>query len=138
MPYSVPTARSVDTQRKPARSCHGKIRTPGKKLICPRHSHRTQERLWRVLESRKCRKGLALPLLSSQVTPPPMNRLRIPEPPIMSPKKSLFNRYSSAEVTHRVQTVGGGTLLVKGVGDIPLSSLGIFKEVLHIEDLRAN
>ena len=56
----------------------------------------------------------------------------------MSPKKSLLSRYSSVEVTHRVQTVGGGTLPVKGVGDIPLSSLGILIEVLHVEDLRAN
>ena len=56
----------------------------------------------------------------------------------MSPEKSLFGRYSSAEVTLRVQTTGGGTLPLNRVRDIPLSSLGILKEVLHVEDLRAD
>ena len=56
----------------------------------------------------------------------------------MSPKKSLFSQYSSTKVTHRVQMAGGGTLPLNGVGGIPLSSLGFLKEILHIEDLRAN
>ena len=46
--------------------------------------------------------------------------------------------YSFVEVTLRVQSAGGGTLRLNRPGDISLSSLGILKEVLHIEDLRAN
>ena len=56
----------------------------------------------------------------------------------MSPAEPLFRQYTLAERQLRVQTVGGGTLPVKGVGEILLNPLGILKEVLHIEDLRAN
>ena len=48
-------------------------------------------------------------------------------------------RYSPARSAQKVQTAGGGgTLTVRGVGDICLSPLGTLKEVLHVEDLRAN
>ena len=56
----------------------------------------------------------------------------------MSPGGVLFSKYSLAKVTHRVQTAGGGTLLVKGIGDVPLNPLGILKKVLHVENLKAN
>ena len=56
----------------------------------------------------------------------------------MSLAKPLFRRYSHAEGQHRIQTARGETLPVKGVWDILLNQLGILKEVLHVEDLRAN
>ena len=56
----------------------------------------------------------------------------------MSPAETLFRQYAPAERQHRIQTAGGGTLPVKGVGEILLNPLGILKEVLHVENLRAN
>ena len=56
----------------------------------------------------------------------------------MSPAEPLFRQYTPAERQHRIQTTGEGTLPVKGVGEILLNSLGILKEVLYVEDLRAN
>ena len=56
----------------------------------------------------------------------------------MSPGGVLFSKYSPAEVTHKVQTAGGGTLPVKGIGDVPLNPLDILKKVLHVENLKAN
>ena len=56
----------------------------------------------------------------------------------MSPTEHLFRNYSPTGIRHQVQTAGGGKLLVKGVGDILLSPLGVLKEVLYVEDLRAN
>ena len=56
----------------------------------------------------------------------------------MSPDWSLFNSYSSEKVTHRVQTAGGGTLPVKGVGTVPVNPLVVLEDVLYVEDLRAN
>ena len=56
----------------------------------------------------------------------------------MSPAGPLFRQYTLAERQHIIQTTGGGTLPFKGVGEILLNSLGILKEVLHVEDLRAN
>ena len=56
----------------------------------------------------------------------------------MSPAEPLFRQYSPAERQHRVQTAGGGTFSVKGVGETLLNPLGILKRVLHNEDLRTN
>ena len=55
----------------------------------------------------------------------------------MSPDSSLFSMYMFAGVIHRVQTAKGGMLPVKGVGDILLTSLGVLKKVLYVEDLHA-
>ena len=56
----------------------------------------------------------------------------------MSPTEHLFRNYSPTGIRHQVQIAGGGKLPVKGVGDILLSPLGVFKEVLYVEDLLAN
>ena len=47
----------------------------------------------------------------------------------MSPDWSLFSSYSFAKVTHRVQTARGGTLLVKGVGTLPVNPRGVLEDV---------
>ena len=56
----------------------------------------------------------------------------------MSPAEPLFRQYTPAERQHRIQTAREGTLPVKGVGEILLNPLGLLREVLHVEDLRAN
>ena len=56
----------------------------------------------------------------------------------MSPAEPLFRQNTHVERQQRIQTAGGGTLPIKGVGEIFLNPLDILKEVLHAEDLRAN
>ena len=56
----------------------------------------------------------------------------------MSSTEPLFRQNSPAESQHKIQIIGGETFPIKRVGDIWLNPLGILKEVLHVDDLRAN